>query len=39
MGKVENAGSQHFLLFPLCFQMGLYLRFVKPTDYFGAGLC
>ena len=25
VGKGENAGNQHFLLFPLCFQMPSYL--------------
>ena len=24
VGKEENAGYQHFLLFPQCFRMGLY---------------
>ena len=27
VGKGENAGYQHFLLFPQCFQMLLFQRF------------
>ena len=29
MGKGENAGYQHFLLFPLCFQKLFYLEVLK----------
>ena len=28
VGKGENAGNQHFLLYRQCFQKGLYLRFI-----------
>ena len=31
-GKGENAGYQHFLLFPQCFQKGYFLRVVKNRD-------
>ena len=31
MGKVENAGCQHFLLFPQCFQKGFFLWASKVT--------
>ena len=30
--KEENAGYQHFLLFPQCFQTGLFIRVVKNWD-------
>ena len=29
MGKGENAGNQHFLLFPICFQNASSLRLLK----------
>ena len=29
MGKGENADFQHFLLFPLCFQMASFLGLLK----------
>ena len=29
VGKEENAGYQHFLLFPQCFQKGFFLQCVK----------
>ena len=32
VGKGENAGYQHFLLFPQCFQKGFLLMFVKSRD-------
>ena len=32
VGKGENAGHQHFLLFPQCFQEGFILRVVKSFD-------
>ena len=32
VGKGENAGYQHFLLFPQCFLRGLFLRVVKSRD-------
>ena len=28
LGKGENAGNQHFLLFPQCFEKGFFLRAV-----------
>ena len=31
-GKGENAGYQHFLLFPKCFQESTSLRVVKSRD-------
>ena len=31
-GKGENAGNQHFLLFPQCFQKRFFLRVVKSRD-------
>ena len=33
LGRVENAGNQHFLLFPQCFQKAAFSRSLKP------GLC
>ena len=33
MGKEENAGYQHFLLFPQCFQRASYSRLLN------SGLC
>ena len=33
MGKEENAGYQHFLLFSQCFQSALYFRVMKSSDY------
>ena len=32
VGKGENPGYEHFLLFPLCFQKGLYIRVDKTED-------
>ena len=32
MGKGENAGYQHFLLFPQCFQENFSLGVVKILD-------
>ena len=32
MGKGENAGHQHFVLFPQCFQNFLYNRVIKNRD-------
>ena len=32
MGKGENAGYQHFLLFPILFSKGCFLRVVKSRD-------
>ena len=29
LGKGENAGNQHFLLFPKCFQKAFFFRVVK----------
>ena len=29
VGKGENAGNQHFLLFPQCFQKASFLRWLK----------
>ena len=31
-GKWENAGYQHFLLFPQCFSKGFFLKVVKSLD-------
>ena len=31
VGKGENAGNQHFLVFPLCF-LSLFYRVVKSRD-------
>ena len=33
LGKGENAGYQHFLLFPKCFQKAFFLRVVKSPHY------
>ena len=33
VGKGENAGYQHFLLFPQCFLKGLFPRVFKSRDY------
>ena len=33
VGKGENAGYQHFLLFPQCFQNASFSRVVKSWDY------
>ena len=33
VGKGENAGHQHFLVFPQCFQKGFFLRVVKTRDF------
>ena len=32
VGKGENAGNKHFLLFPQCFQKVFFLRVVKSRD-------
>ena len=32
LGKGENAGYQHFLLFPKCFQKASFSRVVKSRD-------
>ena len=32
VGKEENAGYQHFLLFPQCFQKPSFIRVVKSQD-------
>ena len=32
VGKGENAGFQHFLLFPQMFSKGLFLRVIKSRD-------
>ena len=32
VGKGENAGFQHFLLFPQCFQKPSFLKVVKSRD-------
>ena len=32
VGKRENAGYQHFLLFPQCFSKGFFLWVVKSRD-------
>ena len=32
LGKGENAGYQHFLLFPKCFQKPPFFRVVKSRD-------
>ena len=32
VGKGENAGNQHFLLFPQCFQILFFPRVVKAQD-------
>ena len=32
VGKEENAGYQHFLLFPQCFPKGFFFRVVKIRD-------
>ena len=37
VGKIENAGYQHFLLFPQCFQRPL-LQGCKSTDRCGKGI-
>ena len=33
VGKGENAGYQHFLLFRQCFQKASYIGFVRSRDY------
>ena len=33
VGKRENAGYQHFLLFPQCFQKALLCRVIKNHDF------
>ena len=38
VGKVENAGYEHFLLFTQCFQKGFYLKSCKNQGLFGKGL-
>ena len=37
VGKGENAGYQHFLLFPRCFLKSLRYRAVKTWDCLGNG--
>ena len=37
VGKRENAGNQHFLLFPQCFLKGLFLR-VEKSGLHGKGI-
>ena len=37
VGKGENAGYQHFLLFPQCFQKPSFCRAVKTRDCLGKG--
>ena len=32
VGKVENAGYQHFILFPQCFQNDSFLGSLKSRD-------
>ena len=32
VGRGENAGKQHFLLFPQCSQKCVFLRVVKSQD-------
>ena len=32
VGKAENAGYQHFLLLPQCFQKVIFVRVVKTRD-------
>ena len=32
VGKEENAGYQHFLLFPQCFPSSIFFRVVKSRD-------
>ena len=34
LGKGENAGYQHLLLFPIMFSKGLYFRVVKSRSFF-----
>ena len=38
VGKGENAGFQHFLLFPQCFQKASFLGVVKNPDCVVKGL-
>ena len=33
VGKEENAGNQHFLLFPQCFKKAPFFKIVKIHDY------
>ena len=33
VGKGENAGYQHLLLFPWCFQKASFMGVVKSRDY------
>ena len=37
LGKEENAGYQHFLLFPQCFQKTSSMGVSKSWDYEGKG--
>ena len=39
VGKGENAGYQHFLLFPQFLQKGLFLKVVKSQGLCGKGFC
>ena len=38
VGKGENAGNQHFLLFPTMFSKGLFFWVIKSRDYVVKGL-
>ena len=38
VGKEENAGYQHFLLFPLCFQKRLFPQVIQKSSLCGNGL-
>ena len=33
VGKGENAGYQHFLLLPQCFQKNFFFKIVKSREY------
>ena len=37
VGKGENAGYKHFLLFPQCFQRPSFFRDMKTRDCLGKG--
>ena len=39
VGKGENAGYQHFLLFPQCFQKAFYVPLEEEGVHFFAPLC
>ena len=34
LGKGENAGNYHSLLFPQCFQIAFFVRVVKILEYY-----